>query len=73
MVACFRAQGLYFVFILHISHFIQNQFLEQNKQFFRKKVELAENELQVSEDGSLTIYPHQFDTDGFFICRLKKQ
>lgn len=52
---------------------VVRQFLEQNKQFFRKKVELAENELQVSEDGSLTIYPHQFDTDGFFICRLKKQ
>ena len=52
---------------------VVRQFLEQNKQFFRKKVELAENELQVSEGGSLTIYPHQFDTDGFFICRLKKQ
>lgn len=52
---------------------VVRQFLEQNKQFSREKVQLPESKIQVSKDGSLTIYPHQYDTDGFFICRLKKQ
>lgn len=52
---------------------VVRQFLEKNKEFSRAKVELPESELQVSKDGSLTIYPHQYGTDGFFICRLKKQ
>lgn len=52
---------------------VVRQFSEKNKEFSRAKVELPESELQVSKDGSLTIYPHQYGTDGFFICRLKKQ
>lgn len=50
-----------------------NQFLEKNTQFSRAEVEVPEGELKVSEDGTLTIYPHQYETDGFFISRLKKQ
>lgn len=52
---------------------VVNQFLEKNKQFSKAEVELPENELQVSKDGTLTIYPHQYGTDGFFISRIKKK
>jgi tRNA and rRNA cytosine-C5-methylases len=45
----------------------------KNKQFSKAEVELPENELQISEDGTVTIYPHQYGTDGFFISRIKKQ
>lgn len=52
---------------------VVDQFLEKNKQFSKAEVELPENELQISEDGTVTIYPHQYGTDGFFISRIKKQ
>ena len=52
---------------------VVDQFLEKNKQFSKAEVELPENELQSSEDGTVTIYPHQYGTDGFFISRIKKQ
>lgn len=49
------------------------QFLEKNKDFKQVKVNLPTNELETQEDGSITIYPHQYGTDGFFISSFKKQ
>jgi 16S rRNA (cytosine967-C5)-methyltransferase len=48
------------------------QFLENNPAFTQEKVELPSEQLQLDEEGAITIYPHQYDTDGFFIARLKK-
>lgn len=48
------------------------QFLEENDHFSQENVDLPNDQLQQGKDGSITIYPHQYDTDGFFIARLKK-
>lgn len=47
-------------------------FLAQNKDFTQMKVDLPNDQLTVQADGSITIYPHQYRTDGFFISRFKK-
>lgn len=47
-------------------------FLAQNKDFTQIKVELPNEQLTIQADGSITIYPHQYGTDGFFISRFKK-
>ncbi|MGC6769270.1 16S rRNA (cytosine(967)-C(5))-methyltransferase RsmB [Enterococcus sp. LJL128] len=47
-------------------------FLAKHPEF--KKIDIAGNELiqQAVTDQMLTIYPHQFLTDGFFICCMQK-
>lgn len=47
-------------------------FLAQNKDFIQIKVELPNEQLTIQADGFITIYPHQYGTDGFFISRFKK-
>lgn len=49
------------------------RFLEENKAFEQIPVELPDNELKLQADGSITIYPHQYGTDGFFISRFRKR
>lgn len=48
-------------------------FLQEHEEFERVPVHLDNEKVQRSEDGSVTIYPHQYNTDGFFICSLKKK
>lgn len=50
-----------------------NDFLAKNKDFKQLAVELPDNQLKTQKYGSITIYPHQFGTDGFFISRFIKQ
>lgn len=49
------------------------KFLKENKEFEQLPVDLPNNELTLQADGSITIYPHQYGTDGFFISRFKKR
>ena len=46
-------------------------FLEENKEFYREPLELPD-EIGNREDGMLTLIPGEYDTDGFFICRLRR-
>ena len=46
-------------------------FLEGNKDFYRESLELPD-EIGNREDGMLTLIPGDYDTDGFFICRLRR-
>lgn len=48
-------------------------FLANNDGFTQINVELPNDQLAIQEDGSITIYPHQYGTDGFFISRFKKE
>ncbi len=52
---------------------VVKQFLEENDSFEQIRIEQTNDVLQLSEDGSLTIYPHQYHTDGFYIARFKKE
>jgi len=52
---------------------VLEKFLNGNQDFVRLPVELPHESLKLSDDGTLTIFPHQYGTDGFFISRLKKQ
>lgn len=52
---------------------VVEQFLKNNDDFQQEKVELPTDQLKVDTDGSITIYPHQYDTDGFFIARMVKK
>lgn len=49
------------------------EFLANQPAFTQIPVKLPDNNLQVQADGSITILPHQYGTDGFFISRFKKQ
>lgn len=51
---------------------VVGKFLKGNKDFEQIAVDLPENGMTLQEDGSITIYPHQYKTDGFFISRFKK-
>lgn len=51
---------------------VVNQFLENNDNYTQDTVDLPSDQLQHDSEGSITIYPHQYDTDGFFIARLTK-
>ena len=46
-------------------------FLEENKEFHREPLELPAV-IGNREDGMLTLIPGEYDTDGFFICRLRR-
>lgn len=50
------------------QHIIQ-AFLQEHKNFQLAKIK---TNLTTSNDGMLTILPHQFDSDGFFIAALEK-
>lgn len=52
---------------------VVEKFLEKNSGFSRANVQLPDSGLQRDADGSITIYPYQYGTDGFFISRMKKQ
>lgn len=51
---------------------VVNQFLEEHKDYKQEIVELPNNQLTHDLDGSITIYPHQYETDGFYIARMIK-
>lgn len=55
------------------NQFLVERFLEENQEFEQIKVELSNENLKLDKDGSITIYPHQYQTDGFFISRFKKR
>ena len=46
-------------------------FLEQNPGFHREGFALPGPVGRV-EDGMVTLWPHRYGTDGFFICKLRK-
>ena len=46
--------------------------IEKNKNF--EPVDISKQiKSDTSKDGYCVLYPDSYDTDGFFICRLKKQ
>ena len=47
-------------------------FLEANSDFYTEPLELPE-EFPENQTGMLTLIPGQHDTDGFFICRLRRK
>lgn len=49
------------------------QFLAEHPNFKRINVAVEQEGISLSKEGSLTIYPHQYESDGFYICALKKQ
>lgn len=49
-----------------------DQFLKEHPHFKQESIQFENERLVADEVGSITIYPHQFDTDGFFIARLIK-
>ena len=46
-------------------------FLRTHKEFTREKLALPAP-FPENETGMLTLIPGQYDTDGFFICRLRR-
>lgn len=48
------------------------QFLETHPEFCLERLPLPEA-LPENETGMLTLIPGQYDTDGFFICRLRRK
>lgn len=54
------------------NQYVLEAFLEKNPEFSLIEVEYPNNEMKQQEDGTLTIYPHQYNTDGFFISKLRK-
>ena len=51
---------------------VVRQFLTGNPEFHTEPLELPE-EFEGNESGMLTLIPGQHDTDGFFICRLRRK
>ena len=47
-------------------------FLEEHKDFHTEPLELPQ-EIGCRENGMLTLIPGEYDTDGFFICRLRRK
>lgn len=53
------------------NEFRIKQFLEENKNF--EAVDISDTiKSKTSKDGYCVIYPDEFDTDGFFIAKLKR-
>ena len=46
-------------------------FLKEHSDFHLEPLELP-GEFEKNETGMLTLIPGQHDTDGFFICRLRR-
>ena len=51
---------------------VVERFLEAHSEFCLEKLPLPEA-LPENETGMLTLIPGQYDTDGFFICRLRRK
>ena len=47
-------------------------FLKHRKDFMTEKLPLPDVFPQ-NDSGMLTLLPGQYDTDGFFICRLRRK
>ena len=47
-------------------------FLETHSDFYLEPLDLPE-EFPENTSGMLTLIPGQHDTDGFFICRLRRK
>ena len=48
------------------------QFLAENPEFFTENLKLP-GVFPDNTDGMLTLIPGQYDTDGFFICRMRRK
>ena len=53
------------------NEMIVEEFLEENPNFSTENLELPDNFPQ-NTTGMLTLVPGEYDTDGFFICRLRR-
>ena len=51
---------------------VVNAFLAENQDFYTEPLSLPEA-FPKNETGMLTLIPGEFDTDGFFICRLRRK
>ena len=51
---------------------IVNAFLTNNKEFYVEPLDLPDV-FPKNETGMLTLIPGEYDTDGFFICRLRRK
>ena len=51
---------------------IVNAFLEHNHEFYVEPLDLPDV-FPKNESGMLTLIPGEYDTDGFFICRLRRK
>ena len=51
---------------------VVNAFLERHGDFFTESLPLLDV-LPKNDTGMLTLIPGQYDTDGFFICRLRRK
>ena len=51
---------------------VVNAFLERHGDFFTESLPLPDV-LPKNDTGMLTLIPGQYDTDGFFICRLRRK
>ena len=51
---------------------IVRAFLEKHHDFYTEPLDLPEV-FPKNEDGMLTLIPGEYDTDGFFICRLRRK
>lgn len=48
------------------------KFLEEHPKFKVRHIELKESVIQAGSSGYIKIYPHEHETDGFFISALEK-
>lgn len=51
---------------------VVERFLQTHPEFTREALPLPES-LPKNDTGALTLIPGQYDTDGFFICRLRRK
>ena len=51
---------------------VVEKFLKANPEFCTEKLPLPAN-FPTNESGMLKLVPGQYDTDGFFICRLRRK
>ena len=50
---------------------VTDAFLAQHRDFSREDLPLPDQADQA--DGQVTLWPHRHDTDGFYICRMRRQ
>ena len=51
---------------------VVSAFLEHHREFHREALTLPDV-FPKNESGMLTLIPGEYDTDGFFICRLRRK